>query len=26
VGAGGGSCEAWTSPDGTSILITMHND
>jgi hypothetical protein len=26
VGAGGGTCEAWTSPDGTSILITMHND
>jgi hypothetical protein len=26
VSAGGGSCEAWTSPDGTSVLITMHND
>jgi hypothetical protein len=26
VSAGGGSCEAWTSPDGTSVLITMRND
>lgn len=26
VGAGGGSCEMWSSPDGRAVLVTVWND